>query len=206
MDLKSENEIRRRAWNRNAPRFDREMGFMEKLMGREHRPWACHRASGKTLEVAIGTGLNLPFYRDDVELIGIDLSVGMLEIARERAEALGRTVELLEGDAHELPFPAGTFDSVVCTYSLCGIPDPGAAVAEMKRVLQPDGRLILVDHIRSSVGPLLTLQRVVERFTRREGEYMTRRPLEQVLSAGFRVEDARRYKAGVIERVLARPG
>ena len=206
MDLQAENELRRRVWNRDAGRFDKQMGFMEKLFGTDHRPWACGEARGKTLEVAVGTGLNIPFYGADVDLTGIDLSDGMLEVARTKVRRLGRSdVELLEGDAHDLPFEDATFDSVVCTFSLCGIPDPALAVTEMRRVLRPAGRLVLVDHVRSTVGAFLLLQRGIELFTRREGEYMTRRPLEQVLAAGFRVEHHERVKAGIIERVVASP-
>lgn len=205
VDLRAENELRRRVWDRDAGRFDKQMGFMEKLFGTEHRPWACARARGETLEVAVGTGLNLPFYAPDVPLTGIDLSPGMLEVARERAAALGREVELLEGDAHDLPFEDSSFDSVVCTFSLCGIPDPALAVMEMRRVLRPFGKLILVDHVRSTARPFLFLQRGIELLTRREGEFMTRRPLEQVLAAGFRVESQERMKAGIIERVIAIP-
>ena len=206
MDLQAENELRRRVWNRDAGRFDKQMGFMEKLFGTDHRPWACAEARGKTLEVAIGTGLNIPFYGADVDLTGIDLSDGMLEVARTKVRRLGRSdVELLEGDAHDLPFEDATFDSVVCTFSLCGIPDPALAVTEMRRVLRPAGRLVLVDHVRSTVGAFLLLQRGIELFTRREGEYMTRRPLEQVLAAGFRIEHHERVKAGIIERVVATP-
>ena len=206
MDLQAENELRRRVWNRDAGRFDKQMGFMEKLFGTDHRPWACGEARGKTLEVAVGTGLNIPFYGADVDVTGIDLSDGMLEVARKKVRELGRSdVELLEADAQDLPFEAGSFDSVVCTFSLCGIPDPALAVAEMRRVLRPAGRLILVDHVRSTVRPYLYLQRAIELFTRREGEYMTRRPLEQVLAAGFRIDHHERMKAGIIERVVATP-
>lgn len=206
MDIQAENELRRRVWNRDAGRFDKQMGFMEKLFGTDHRPWACGEARGKTLEVAVGTGLNVPFYGADVDLTGIDLSDGMLDVARKRVRDLGRSdVQLVEGDAQDLPFEDATFDSVVCTFSLCGIPDPALAIAEMRRVLRPAGRLILVDHVRSSARPYLYLQRGIELFTRREGEYMTRRPLEQVLAAGFRIDHHERMKAGIIERVVATP-
>lgn len=109
------------------------------MFGRSHRPWACQKATGKTLEVAIGTALNLPHYPDDLELTGIDLSLEMLEFARERAAELGRMVDLREADAHRLPFENGSFDTAVCTYSLCNIPDPQRTVNEMKRVLKPGG-------------------------------------------------------------------
>jgi len=102
------------------------------------------------LEVAIGTGLNLPFYPDDVDVTGIDLGERMLNIARARAADLRRPVELRQGDAQELPFDDAAFDTVVCTFGLCAIPDLDTALDDMARVLPPGGRLILVDHVASS--------------------------------------------------------
>lgn len=208
MDLQAENDLRKRVWNEQAGRFDKQMGFLERrVIGADHRAWACAQASGETLEVAVGTGLNLPYYAGDLPLTGIDLSHEMLAIARKRAAELGRDVELREADAHELPFEDTSFDSVVCTYSLCGIPDPERAVGEMKRVLRPGGRLVLVDHIRSTSRVLFRLQKGIELLSKREGEHMTRRPLEQVLANGLQVQLRERMRAGIIERVIAhRPG
>jgi ubiquinone/menaquinone biosynthesis C-methylase UbiE len=174
------------------------------VFGSEHREWACSRAAAKTLEVAVGTGLNLAHYPQEVTLTGIDLSPEMLAIARERAVSMGRDVDLRQADAHQLPFEEATFDAVVCTYSLCNIPDPHRAVSEMKRVLRPGGKLILVDHIRSAAMPIFWFQRAVEFFTRRfEGEHMTRRPLEHVKAAGFEVHERERMRVGVVERLVA---
>jgi ubiquinone/menaquinone biosynthesis C-methylase UbiE len=200
----------RRSWAKQAPRYDRQIGFFERrVFGRSHRPWACSRASGDVLEVAIGTGLNLVHYPKEARLTGLDLSPEMLEIARTRAAEIGREIELREGDAHRLPFADSSFDAVVCTYSLCNIPDPARAVSEMKRVLRPSGKLILVDHIRSAVGPVFWFQKVVEFFSMRlEGEHMTRRPLEHVVASGFDVTERDRLRpAGIIERLVAtKPG
>ena len=181
-DLERRNDKRRRAWAKRAPKYDRSIGFFEcRVFGTEHRAWACAHAKGDTLEVAVGTGLNLPLYDTDVRLSAIDLSPEMLEIAKQRADELQRAVDLREAHAHQLPFADASFDTLVCTYSLCNIPDPHRAVGEMKRVLRPGGRLVLVDHIRSSVKPVLWLQKLIEFFSMRiEGEHMTRRPLEQV--------------------------
>jgi len=181
------------------------MGFCERrVFGTEHRAWACSQATGNTLEVAIGSGLNLPHYPKDVRLTGLDLSPEMLELARSRAADLGRLVELNEGDAQELPFPYSSFDTVVCTYSLCNVPDETRTISEMKRVLKPAGRLILVDHIRSSTKPIYWFQRLVEAVTSRtEGEYMTRRPFIQVEAAGFEIQERERMRAGVVERLVA---
>lgn len=204
-DREHENARRRRAWSKQASRYDRQIGWWErKLFGEDHRAWACHRATGDVLEVAVGTGLNLPVYGPDVSLIGIDLSPEMLEIARRRAAEIGRDVDLREGDAHELAFDDASFDSVVCTYSLCNIPDTDRALAEMNRVLRDDGRLLLVDHIRSSSTPLRWLQKAIELVTVRfDGDFMTRRPSEKVERHGFRITESDRFARGIVERLVA---
>lgn len=204
-ELERRNERVRRSWAKQALRYDRTIGFLERrVFGSEHREWACSRATGDTLEVAIGTGLNVAHYSEEVKLSGLDLSPEMLTIATERTSDVSRQVDLRQGDAHALPFEDATFDTVVCTYSLCNIPVPRLAVAEMKRVLRPAGKLILLDHIRSTVKPILWLQKIVEFFTRRlEGEHMTRRPLEHVKAEGFHVQERNRLRAGVIERLVA---
>lgn len=175
------------------------------MLGEEHRGWACSRAEDDTLEVAIGTGLNIPHYPVEVTLTGIDLSPEMLAIARQRAEQLGRPVELQEGDAQNLQFPDETFDTVVCTYSLCNVPDDARVVAEMKRVLKPGGKLILVDHIESAVKPLYWIQKVWELFSiRMDGDHMTRRPSLHVKAAGFEVQTRDRMRWGMLERLVAK--
>ena len=199
------NEFQRDAYRTEAPRYDRSMGIAERwLFGSEHRAWACSQATGATLEVAIGTGLNLPEYPPDATLTGIDLSSEMLELARQRAADLGRLVELRQGDAQELPFPDVTFDRVVCTYSLCSVPDEVRAIAEMDRVLRPGGLLILVDHIRSSVPPVLWIQRLLELSPKRTERELTRRPLLDVRAAGLEVLRSDRSRLGMVERLVAR--
>jgi ubiquinone/menaquinone biosynthesis C-methylase UbiE len=204
--LERSNEKRRRSWAKRALKYDKSIGFFERrIFGTDHREWACSRAQGDTLEVAIGTGLNISFYETSVHLTGIDLSPEMLQVCRQRAVETRPDIELREADAHALPFEDASFDTVVCTYSLCNIPDPHRAVGEMKRVLRPGGRLILIDHIRSAVRPILWVQKAVEFFSMRlEGEHMTRRPLEHVRGAGFEVlERDRLGPGGVVERLLA---
>jgi ubiquinone/menaquinone biosynthesis C-methylase UbiE len=206
-DRGSANARRRRRYAEEAPTYDRGSDLTERwLLGTEHRAWACSRASGHTLEVAIGTGLNLPHYPAGVGLVGLDLTSEMLARARTRAAGLGRPAAFIEGDAQELPFADGSFDTVVCTYAMCSVPDERATVLEMKRVLRPGGKLILVDHIRSSVAPLFWLQRLLELAPTRMDDELTRRPREHVEAAGFRVEESDRIRAGVVERLVARTG
>lgn len=117
----------------------------ERLILRNSRQWICSRATGSVLEVSVGTGLNLRHYPDHVALTALDLDQEMLSVARRRADVLHK-VSLLQGDAAQLPFPAGSFDTVVCTLAMCEFRDRRAVLAEMNRVLRPQGRLLLLDH------------------------------------------------------------
>jgi ubiquinone/menaquinone biosynthesis C-methylase UbiE len=129
----------------------------------------------------------------------------MLGIARRRAAALGRAVDLREGDAQALPFADASFDTAVCTLSLCSIPDDRKAIAEMKRVLRPGGRLLLLDHIPALPRPVRAVQWLLEQLALRlEGEHLLRRPLEHVLAEGFEIERHERLKWGIVERLAAR--
>jgi ubiquinone/menaquinone biosynthesis C-methylase UbiE len=139
----------RSLWEQCAPRYDRDTSFYDLLLLGDSRSWACSQASGQGLEVAIGTGRNLPFYPRGIQLTGIDFSPAMLEIARGRAAELGIDVALIEADAQHLPFADHRFDTVVCTLALSSIPDPAAAINEMHRVLRPGGQLLVVGHVAS---------------------------------------------------------
>lgn len=187
-----------------APGYDGEMDFWERyIFGAQHRSWACSKAVGETLEVAIGTGLNLPHYAAGVRITGVDLSTEMLAVAEARAQALELQISLKEADAQDLPFEDRSFDTVVCTYALCSVPDEAVAVLEMRRVLKPGGRLILVDHVRSTIRPLLWLQRAYELLPGHEDDHLTRRPATHVIDGNFRIEEIGRLRAGIIERVVA---
>lgn len=194
-----------RVWDKAAPGYDKQIAFFEKVLFAGGREWLGRRARGRVLEVAIGTGRNLPHYPADVTLAGVELSPAMLDIARERADELELAVDLREGDAARLPAEDASFDTVVCALSLCTIPDPARAIDEMHRVLVPGGRLLLLDHIGSTWPPIRAVQWLGERLTiRLAGEHFTRRQLPLVRSAGFEIVETERLKAGTVERIHAR--
>ena len=194
----------RRVWDKAAPGYDRQIAFFEKNWFGGGREWLGKRARGRVLEIAVGTGRNLPFYPADVTLTGIELSPGMLAIARQRAVTLDRDADLREGDAEHLSFDDDAFDTVLCALALCTIPSPVAALGEMRRVLRPGGRLLLLDHIGSHWPPVYAAQWLVERITSRTaGEYFTRRHLPLVTAAGFEIVEDERLKAGTVERIHA---
>jgi ubiquinone/menaquinone biosynthesis C-methylase UbiE len=114
----------------------------------EERKRLVPRASGRVLEIGVGTGLNLPFY-DGVnvtQVVAIDPSPELLARARERVDACPAPVELLVASACALPLDAASFDAAVMTYTLCSVDEPLRALGEIRRVLRPGGRLIFVEH------------------------------------------------------------
>ena len=198
-------ERQRRIWDKSASSYDGQMDFVERLLGRGDREWLGERATGRVLEVAIGTGRSLPFYVTATSLTGVDLSPEMLAVARRRADDRGLPLDLLEGDAEALPVEDAAYDTVLCSLSLCTIPDPAAAIAEMKRALVPGGRLLLLDHVASSWPPVYAVQWLVERISIRvAGEHYTRRSLPLVEAAGFEIVESVRQKAGSMERIHAK--
>jgi ubiquinone/menaquinone biosynthesis C-methylase UbiE len=205
MTAGDDTERVRRHYDRNAGSYDQLIAPFERVLFGGGREWVCSRAQGEVLEIAAGTGRNLPFYPEGVRLVGVELSPGMLEIARRRAQELGVQAELRVGDAHDLPFPDASFDTVVATLALCTIPDDRRAVAEAARVLRPGGLLLLLEHVRSPILPVRILQRAFNPLTVLiENDHLIREPLRHIQDAGLVVEHLERSKWGVVERLAAR--
>jgi ubiquinone/menaquinone biosynthesis C-methylase UbiE len=203
--LGPETERVRRIWEKLAPRYDKDIKLVEKVLFAGGREWVCSQARGEVLEIAVGTGRNLDYYPPDVRLTGIDLSAPMLDIARQRADQLGRPADLRIGDAQALEFADETFDTVVFTLSLCSIPDDWKAVHEANRVLRAGGRLRLLEHVASPMPVVRAVQRLVDGITvRTVGDHLLREPLVALKAAGFEVEQVERLKWGIVETVAAR--
>lgn len=106
-------------------------------------------AEGRVLEIGIGSGLNLPFYSSNARQIGLDPSPKLLAMARRASRSDSRSVELIEGSAESIPLEDASADTVVTTWTLCGIPDAPRALRDMRRVLRPPGRVLFVEHGRA---------------------------------------------------------
>jgi ubiquinone/menaquinone biosynthesis C-methylase UbiE len=105
------------------------------------------QARGRVLEIGIGSGLNLPLYGAAVdEVLGLDPAPRLIEMAQEAANRSKIPVTLIRGSAQAIPIDAGSIDTLVTTWTLCSIPDAGAALQEMRRVLKPSGELLFVEH------------------------------------------------------------
>jgi ubiquinone/menaquinone biosynthesis C-methylase UbiE len=156
------------------------------------------------LEIGIGTGLNLPYYPADVELVGIDPNAGFLERARRRAAAIGRPVTLLVARAEALPFADRSFDTVITTLVFCTIAEPEQALREVHRVLRPGGEFNLIEHVRvpwgAKVQDLLTpLWKHIA-----NGCHLNRDTLNLVTSNGFTVQAVREHLRGLVVEIEAR--
>lgn len=106
------------------------------------------RASGRVLEIGLGSGLNLPYYDPALvtELVGLDPSPEITDLASDALEDVEFVARVVESGAEDIPLEDDSFDTLVMTYTLCSIPDPIPAVREMARVLTPDGRLLFCEH------------------------------------------------------------
>lgn len=148
-------------------------------------------AEGRVLEIGVGPGCNLPLYSSRVrEVIGLDPSAKLLEMAREVARPLARPIELLKRSAEMVPLDDASIDTVVSTWTLCSIPDATRALAEVRRVLKPSGRLLFVEHGRS---PDANVRRWQDRLTpmwRRVagGCHLNRAIPDMIEDAGLRIE------------------
>src|SRR5438309_218381 len=194
--------------DKQAPRYDRQISFFERVLFGDGRAWVCSQARGRVLELACGTARNLPYYGSDVELTGIELSPVMLTIARKRAQELGHPADLRLGDVQQLDFPDASFDTVTCTLGFCTIPDTRAAASEALRVLRPGGQLLLLEHVRSPAGIVRGGQRLLEPLAVRfEADHLLRDPLDYLPGVGFVIDEVHRSKWGIVERLRAhKPG
>lgn len=122
----------------------------ERLGMRDRRRRLLSTARGEVLEIGAGTGLNLPHFPKDVEELVLTEPVGpMVDRLKRRRDKLGRRARIDVAPAELLPYEDATFDTVVSTMVLCTVADPDAAMAEVRRVLRPGGRLLFIEHVRS---------------------------------------------------------
>ena len=145
------------------------------------------RATGRVLEIGVGTGMNFSYYGAIDSAHGIEPDPHMLRRARARAERLGFPIELVQTGAESLPYGDAAFDTVVVTWVLCTIPNPRVALKEIARVLRPEGRMLFVEHVRSRFSVAGKLQDAITPLWKKlaGGCHLNRDSLEMIRAAGF---------------------
>jgi ubiquinone/menaquinone biosynthesis C-methylase UbiE len=203
----TETERIRRLYDDRADTYDRSAGTVERiLLGRFRQAFGA-LLRGETIEVAVGSGLNIPFYSPEVtRAVGVDLSQEMLRHAQERVSLVDIPFALVQADAEALPFPDATFDTVAISLALCTIPDPVKGLLELGRVCRPGGRLVMLEHVRSTARPLAAMQRVLSPLNERAiGCHPDRDTFGLARSLGFSIEVTRSRLFDSVRLVVARP-
>jgi ubiquinone/menaquinone biosynthesis C-methylase UbiE len=133
----------------------------------ELRPEAIKRASGITLEIGFGSGLNLPYYNGITKLYALEPSMELIEIAKTRVKQTSFPIEYLRASAENIPLGDKTIDTVLSTWTFCTIPRPEIALGEIKRVLKPGGTFIFIEHGRSPRHAVEVFQNVLTPLSKR---------------------------------------
>jgi len=194
-------------YDRFARWYDWVEGVPDLLGVRRLRRRLLRRASGRVLEVAVGTGNNLRYYPASCRITAVDVSREMLNVARQRAAKLSMNVCFLSADAEALSFPDQSFDTVVSSLSTCTFPNPVSALREMARVCKQAGRVLLLEHGRSDREWLARWQDCHEdSFAKQLGCHWNREPVELVRNAGLKIDNSQRVFFGVFHTIDAEPG
>ena len=190
------NEKIKKRYNRIASYFD----LLQKPMGTsgfdKWREKLIEQANGKTLEVGVGTGKNLRFYNRDMDLTAIDFSKNMLEKAKAKYRKELPMANFLEMDVENLDFEDNTFDTIVTSCVFCSVPNPIKGLQEIKRVLKPNGQLIMLEHVRSNgkiLGALMDWFNFIPLNI--IGDNINRKTGENLRKAGFtNIEEVKLWK------------
>jgi ubiquinone/menaquinone biosynthesis C-methylase UbiE len=201
------SDLTRRRYDRLARFYDFLEAPMERSRFGEWRKKLRDRITGeRALEVGVGTGKNLPYYPQNVKVTAIDFSPRMLERARKKASALGLEVDLREMDVQHLEFPDRSFDTVFATFVFCSVPDPVLGFQELKRICKPDGKLLLLEHMRPG-NPILGF--LFDMFNtmvvRMMGANINRRTMENIHMAGWRIQVEEHLSSDIVRWIEAEP-
>ncbi len=181
------DSLNQRKWDRAARTYD----FMNGI-GAERR-WEPYKRRlfslmwGKVLFVAIGTGQDIRFFPARQNIVGVDISARMLELARPRMEGYPGTIELRHADVHDLDDPDATYDQVFTSCTFCSVPDPVGGLSVLRRILKPGGQLHMFEHTGSRYFPFNAMLNLLTPLVRRFGPELNRDTVTNVQRAGFEV-------------------
>jgi ubiquinone/menaquinone biosynthesis C-methylase UbiE len=186
--------------------YDFFMSPLEKLKFKSIRKDLIQRAQGSVLEIGSGTGINFPYYQSVTKVTAIEPSQHMIERSSRRREMLAVPIQILKESAEELPFPDNTFDTVVVTLAVCTIPNPNAALLEMKRVCKPGGTILLFEHVKMDSPCLSKLQDWLTPFWKKvcDGCCLNRDTVQMIAAAGVEIVNKKTFFKGLFVQLEAR--
>jgi ubiquinone/menaquinone biosynthesis C-methylase UbiE len=191
-------------WDKASANFDLMAGYgPEKRWEPVKRELFSKMGEGRILFLAIGTGLDVPFFPPKRNITGIDISDGMIEKARARVAQYDGEIELQQMDVHEMPYEDGTFDQVFTSCTFCSVPRPVEGLKALHRVLKPGGELHMFEHTGSRYFPFSLMMNVMTPLTRRFGPEMNRTTVENVKAAGFQLDEVRHVFLDVVKMISA---
>ncbi len=182
--------------NKTQHRYDRIARYYEileapmELIFSQWRRTFLSKTSGRTLEVGVGTGRSIPFYPEDVDLTGIDISSKMVEISKKKLRKHPRpNTRIIQMNAEEMAFADNTFDTVVTACVFCSVPNPVQGLKEIKRVCRHGGKVLMLEHVRSQnkvMGKFMDVMNPIPLSI--IGDNINRGTYQNLLKAGFKPE------------------
>lgn len=209
----ADNHKIRKRYDRIASIYDSMEGMMEKGKMESWRKGLWQRvkenlpeSDGKLLEAGVGTGKNIQYYPDNIELYAIDFSEKMLNKARQKADAYAEDINLLQMDIQNLDFPDNFFNIIVTSCVFCSVPDPVKGLRELKRVCKKDGKVIMLEHMRSRkepIGSIMDLFNWVSLYT--YGANINRKTMENIEKAGLKIKEVNDLFYDIVKEIVLEP-
>ncbi|KXS48273.1 Methyltransferase domain-containing protein [Halanaerobium congolense] len=206
--MSKNNKIKKR-YDRIAPVYDSLELIMEKGKMGDWRRNLWQKVEDKIdkdgmrlLEAGVGSGKNIEYYPDQVEIFAIDFSSKMIKEAEKKAKKYNKEVNLLEMDIQDLDFEDDYFDLIVTSCVFCSVPDPIKGLRELKRVLKEDGRIIMLEHMRSKnkfVGKIMDWFNWVSLYT--WGANINRKTMKNIDKAGLKLVEVNDLMSDIVKEI-----
>lgn len=190
-------------WDKLAPRFDTMASKGAEERWQPYKQELFRNMEGKILFLALGTGLDIPFFPKGKDITAIDISPKMVEQAQERLAAYDGKIEAHVVDVHDMPFEPESFDQVFTSCTFCSVPNPVEGLKALYRVLKPGGKLFMFEHTGSRFYPFKPMMNLMTVFTQKLGPAMNRTTVANVRAAGFRITEVNNVFLDVVKTIKA---